>query len=145
MRTSTSHEAVPRQRVLAVVVAVLCAATAWQLDERRQDERTLRQANEAGSRGDLDRALALAASLRDGTTAADARYVEAQAHLGRRDLPAARAALEAAIRARPNDWRARRDLALVLLVTGERGLARRQYARALGLNPRMPRLTFFDG
>jgi len=141
-RVSTST---PAHRGVAVIAAALCLLLAWQLSERRADERTLRAANEAGAAGDYPRALRLARSLTDGTTAADARFVEAQVQLRRGNLRAARRALERSLRARPNDWRARRDYASVLLVLGERRLARRQYARSRSLNPRQPPNRLFDG
>lgn len=132
-----------RQGWVALAVAVVCALTALQLATRREDERTLRQANEAGSAGRYEEAARLAAGLRDGTTEADARVVEAGAAFARSRFTEARTALLEAVRLRPNDWQARRDLAAVLLQLGDRRAAREQYGQALALNPRMRPLPAF--
>ncbi len=126
-----------------MAIAALCALVALSLYDRRADERTLRAANEAGAAGDYREALRLARTLTEGTTAADARYVEAQVRLRQSRFAEARTALEAAIRERPSDWRARRDLAGVLLFLGDRSAARREYARALAQNPRQEPLPVF--
>lgn len=129
----------------ALGIAALCALVALQLAGRRADEHTLRDANEAGAAGRYDEARELARTLTDGTVAADARFLEAQIALRQSRFREARRALVRAIEQRPNDWRARRDLAAVLLFLGDRSAARAQYGRALALNPRMPPLLAFSG
>lgn len=125
------------QVLLAVAVSVLCAVVAWQLQDRRADERDLRAANVAGAAGRFDEATRLASGLREGTTAADAWYLRAQVALISGNLRGARTALDRSIARRPNDWRALRDLATVLQRLGDDRGAGTAYARAIALNPRM--------
>lgn len=141
--TEVSHVQRRNQTAVAVVLALLCALLALQLAARWGDERNLRRANEAGAAGRLDEARRLAAEITDGTAAADAWYVRANAAAAQSRFADAQRGLREVLRRRPNDWRARRDLASVLLLLGRRDLARGEYERALGLNPRMPPLLAF--
>ena len=141
--TQVSPTARRSQTAVAVLLALLCALLALQLAARWDDERTLRRANEAGGAGRLDDARRLAAEITDGTAAADAWYVRANAAAAQSRFADARRGLQEVLRRRPNDWRAHRDLASVLLLLGRRDLARTAYERALGLNPRMPPLLAF--
>lgn len=128
---------------LAGVVALFCALVALQLFDRRQDERTLRAANEAGATGQLDLAKRLAAQLTEGTTAADAWMIRASVAVSEGRLASAARALRRALELRPNDWRARRDLATVLALQGASRAAFVEFSRAAKLNPKMPPLGNF--
>lgn len=125
-------------------IAAACVLVAVGLLGRRADEVTLREANVAGSAGQLGRARQLAQALTDGTTAADAWGVRAQVATLQRRFPSAVTALRRELALRPNDWQARRELAQALQATGQAAEARREYARAKALNPRQEPLFPFD-
>lgn len=129
--------------VIAGIAAIFCALVALQLFDRLGDERTLRAANEAGANGQLDRATRLAAQLTDGTTAADAWMVRAGVAVSEGRLGSAARALRRSLELRPNDWRARRDLATVLAMQGALRAAFVEFSRAGELNPGMPPLGGF--
>jgi len=130
-------------RWAALAASVLCVFLALALYERRDDERTLRQANEAGAAGHDDQARRLAATLTEGTTAADAWLVRANIALREGRLSSAEAALRRSLEQRPSDWRAYRDLATVLYFQGDSRGAFEAFSRAAELNPKMPPLGAF--
>ena len=141
--SSPSDSRARASSVIAGIAAIFCALVALQLFDRLEDERTLRAANEAGSSGQLGRAKRLASQLTDGTTAADAWMIRASvAVIEGRPASAARA-LRRSLELRPNDWRARRDLAAVLAIQGASRAAFVEFARAGELNPGMPPLGGF--
>jgi Flp pilus assembly protein TadD len=125
------------------MTTLLCALVAVQLSGRRDDERTLRAANEAGAAGRYEQAGKLAARLTDGTTAPDAWMVRATVAIREGRLDSAERALRRAIELRPNDWRVHRDLAAVLALLGDQRAAFREFSRAGELNPKMPPLGNF--
>lgn len=125
-------------RLIAVLAAAASLAASAALWSAREDEQQLAQASAAGARGDLRGALAGARELREGTTIEGrAAAIAAAAAFGLGDLRAGTAHLRRAVRARPNDWRLHRDLAVGLAATGRPDAARRAAARALELNPRV--------
>lgn len=123
---------------------MFCVLVAVQLVERRDDERTLRAANVAGADGRYDTVRRLAATLTTGTTAADAWYLRATVAVLDGRLESAVTALRRSLQQRPNDWRARRDLAALMVLLGDRRGAFAEYSRAARLNPGMPPLPPFD-
>lgn len=122
--------------VLAVAASVVLAATGLTLSRQWLAERYQRQAEAALAARPAD-ALRLAdRSLRLDREAVGAYYVKAAALARFEEARAARAALEEAARREPGDfvtWALLGDLATR---TGDRVQARRDYRRALRLNPR---------
>src|SRR5918997_580954 len=122
--------------VLAVAASVVLAATGLTLSRQWLAERYQRQAEAALAARPAD-ALRLAdRSLRLDREAVGAYYVKAAAPARFEEARAARAALEEAARREPGDfvtWALLGDLATR---TGDRVQARRDYRRALRLNPR---------
>lgn len=143
--TTVPSPRAPASPWMAALVAVFCALVAIQLWERRDDERTLRAANEAGTAGRYEQARKLASTLTDGTTAADAWMLRASVAAREGRLESAERALRRALELRPNDWRAHRDLAAVLVLLEERRAAFTEFSRAAELNPKMPPLGNFGG
>jgi tetratricopeptide (TPR) repeat protein len=125
---------------LAVAVSIALAAAGLGLSRQWLAERFERQAQSALAARPAD-ALRLAdRSLRLDREAVGAYYVKSAAFARFGEARAARAALEEAARREPGDfvtWALLGDLAMR---TGDRAQARRDYGRALELNPRDPGL-----
>lgn len=122
--------------VAAAVVGAALLATAYLLDAR-DGELALRDATRALSENRPQDALEDARRAGDGATVEGrAAGLAAAARLRMGDLRGATSDLERAVRARPNDWRLRRDLATAYAATGRVDDARAQAVRTLELNPR---------
>ncbi len=124
--------------VIALLAGVYLAGTL-------HDENVLKQANRAGRQGDYAQAISEARRVTRAPTAARARAVEAFAALAAGRLQDSVNAFAAAVEAAPNDWKVRRGYAEALRRAGFRGLADRQLARAVALNPALALPPGFRG
>ena len=133
--------AVPR-RIVALALVAGCLACGGFLVTRADDESRLEEAHDVAGNGRYAEAVALARDV-GGPAAARAARLEGYALIAQGRFAEAVGPLRRALGDEPNDWRARRDLALALAFTGRRAQARREYEHALGLNPRLPPLRGF--
>lgn len=131
------------RRIIGLLLAAGALACGAYLGLRGRDEARLEDANDlAGDRRYADAARLAREADGEGTHARSAR-LEGYALLAQRRTAAAVAPLRRVLADEPNDWRVRRDLAFALGVLGRRTEARREYERALALNPRMQPLPGF--
>jgi tetratricopeptide (TPR) repeat protein len=130
-----------RRRLDALGAALVCVVLAIYLGLAAADADHVRHANEAGARGDLGTALREAAQVTRAPATASALVVRARALTDGRRLAAADRAWTAAATRSPNDWQLQYEWARALgSLGGDIAKARRIYARARELNPRLPRL-----
>lgn len=120
-----------------MAAALAAVAAAGYLASARGGEAALEEAGQALAARDARRAVDEAKRAGDArTVSARAAQVEARARLIGGDVQGALARLRDAAADRPNDWRVRRELAVLLAAAGLRAEARREALATLELNPR---------
>jgi Flp pilus assembly protein TadD len=123
-------------RIRALLALACLAGAAFLLGPLHQ-ERELHRADQALAAGRTADAIALTGGLDRRSVQDRAQRVRSIGALQLGDVVTAERELRRAVRAAPNDWSLRLDRAVLLRRLGRRAAARREYERALALNPRL--------
>jgi tetratricopeptide (TPR) repeat protein len=106
-----------------------------------RDASRVRDANDAGARGNYDAAVAIAGQVHRAPAEVGALLATARALTGARRLRQADTAWAAVARRDPNNWQVHLEWARALVgLGGDRAAAAAHYRRARQLNPRLPAL-----
>ena len=126
-----------RHRLLALALAAVCLLTAAWLAAHARDEARVRDANALGIAHRYADAIAEARPVTRTPTSGRAALVQGHAHAALGQWLLAAQAYHQAARRDPDNWEIRRSWAYALLRSGDLRAARRQYARARELNPKL--------
>ncbi len=131
------------RRIIGLALAAGCLACGAYLGLRGRDEARLEDANDLAAAGRYADAARAARRVDGAGVRSRAARLEGYALLSQRRAEEAIAPLRRVLSDEPNDWRVRRDIAFALALLGRRAEARREFERAVALNPRLQPLPGF--